>query len=817
MARLAVRGKFIFEGERKFFARGVSYGPFAPNSRGERFPEQAVALRDLELMRELGANVIRTYYPPPPWLFEGAAQAGLRFLVGIPWASHLAFLDSRELSDEIRNAVRTAISELRPFSEAIFAYNLGNEIRSDIVRWHGPRAINRFVNQLFDQGKQLDPDALFTYSNYPSTEYLDLHFLDFISFNVYLHHEPDFRRYLTHLLAISDERPLMLSETGVDTLREGEENQAALLQWQARAAFEMGLCGVVVFAFTDEWFTGGAPITDWAFGLVNAERARKRSFETVKQVFSGPLPPPLGRWPKVSVIVAAYQAAATLGDCLRSLADMSYPNYETIVVDDGSSDATAGIAEADQRVRLLKLEHRGLAAARNAGIAAADGEIIAFLDADAEADRDWLYHLVESLTRREAAAAGGPNFAPPAGSMLQAALAAAPGLPREVRADDDRLSQLCGCNMAVSRNALTELGGFDLLFRRAGDDVDLSMRLRDRGELLAYAPGATVTHRRRSTIGAYLRQQRGYGAAEGLLFRKYPARTEAGAIYGGAESWFARWFGGERIYYGAFGRGLFQSVYPGHELPPAIQVTLSARWVAIAIVLILGGVLSPVLCALGAGALVLTIASAIAGATLERPHTVRLSPGARAILALLYLLGPLVRSYERDRTRLRFDPVIDPPPVPRPFSRSGRLAFTGAGNEAAPVNRIMETMRRTLLRYGLTVAKTDGFEPYDLELRVPPGLRIAINALREQDKVILRYRFSLAAAPLVGCGVGLLLVLMIAGAPWWLSVIVLAAAGIGTAAIAVRRARLVPAMLTAAAAEAGDEFGLRAEPTRDQR
>ncbi len=168
-------------------------------------------------MRELGVNLIRTYYPPPPWLFEAAARAGLRFLVGIPWRSHTAFLDSQDQAREVRQTVRSAISELRPFSDAIFAYNLGNEIRSDIVRWQGPRAVGRFINQLLEIGKEIDPEGLFTYSNYPSTAYLDLRVLDLISFNVYLHREPDFRRYLTHLMAISGERPLLLSETGVDT------------------------------------------------------------------------------------------------------------------------------------------------------------------------------------------------------------------------------------------------------------------------------------------------------------------------------------------------------------------------------------------------------------------------------------------------------------------------------------------------------------------------------------------------------------------------------------------------------------------------
>ena len=101
-------------------------------------------------------------------------------------------------------------------------------------------------------------------------------FLDFVCFNVYLHREEDYRRYLTHLMAATGERPLVLSETGMDTIREGEEHQAELLAWQARAAFELGLSGFIVFAFTDEWHTGGVEITDWAFGLVN-KRSHARS------------------------------------------------------------------------------------------------------------------------------------------------------------------------------------------------------------------------------------------------------------------------------------------------------------------------------------------------------------------------------------------------------------------------------------------------------------------------------------------------------------------------------------------------------------
>ena len=152
-------------------------------------------------------------------------------------------------------------------------------------------------------------------------------------------------------MAATGERPLVLSETGMDTIREGEEHQAELLTWQARAAFELGLSGFIVFAFTDEWHTGGAEITDWAFGLVTRERIRKRAFDAVGEVFRSPLPPPLKEHPKASVVVPAYNAAATLGECLDSLAQLNYPDYETIVVDDGSSDSTARDRGARRRAR----------------------------------------------------------------------------------------------------------------------------------------------------------------------------------------------------------------------------------------------------------------------------------------------------------------------------------------------------------------------------------------------------------------------------------------------------------------------------------
>ena len=71
--------------------------------------------------------------------------------------------------------------------------------------------------------KEIDPGTLVGYANFPSTEYLETEFTDFLAFNVYLHREPDFRRYLYRLHSLAGNRPLVLTEFGIDSMREGED------------------------------------------------------------------------------------------------------------------------------------------------------------------------------------------------------------------------------------------------------------------------------------------------------------------------------------------------------------------------------------------------------------------------------------------------------------------------------------------------------------------------------------------------------------------------------------------------------------------
>src|ERR1700690_2432218 len=93
--RFVARGKFFFRGTEKFFLRSVTYGPFAPGEDGSQFPRPQLVQRDFALMRELGANAIRTFTVPPQWVLDLALEYGIGVLIGLPWAEHVCFLADR--------------------------------------------------------------------------------------------------------------------------------------------------------------------------------------------------------------------------------------------------------------------------------------------------------------------------------------------------------------------------------------------------------------------------------------------------------------------------------------------------------------------------------------------------------------------------------------------------------------------------------------------------------------------------------------------------------------------------------------------------
>lgn len=650
--RVRIDGKFFQAGTRRFFPKGVTYGPFAPDARGDSLgsPEQVGA--DFDPLHRLGANLLRVYHIPPRWFLDQAAQAGLRLLIDVPWLHHRCFLETAVVRAEIRSSIREAARACAAHP-AVLALSVANEIAPDIARWHGAARVGAFLDSLIAEVKSVDAGLLCTFGNYPPTEFLQARAVDFVTFNVYLHEKINFENYLARLQMIADTKPLMLGEFGVDSLREGETRQAELLSWQIESAFRGGAAGVCLFSFTDEWFRHGRLVDDWAFGVTDQSRRPKPAFEAVRRQFDvGPqFAPP--RVPFVSVVVASYQGARTLPACLESLERLNYPAYEIILVDDGSTDTTPEIAARHPAVRTVRFgQNEGLSAARNAGIDAARGEIVAFTDADCRADPDWLRYLVADLLNGPFVGIGGHNLPPLDDSPVAAAVMASPGGPAHVMLTDRMAEHIPGCNMAFYKWALEEVGGFDPIFRKAGDDVDLCWRLQERGYRLGFSAGGFVWHHRRASVRDYFSQQKGYGEAEALLLRRHPeyfnsfgASQWKGRIY--SPSWIMLTLRRPIIYHGPFSSGFFQTLYAGPSSSGWFFLTSLEYHVLITLPLLVGGAIVRELLLLGGVSLAASLATCVWAASQANLPGQRRFFWQRPLVAGLFFLQPIVRGWAR--------------------------------------------------------------------------------------------------------------------------------------------------------------------------
>ena len=757
--KITARGRFFFNNDEKFFLKGVTYGPFAPSRQEVPFPDPARVESDFTLMTRLGANCLRTFTPPPGWLLDMAAAFGLRVIVGIPWAQHISFLDSSRTKSEVRKTIVASVEACKRHP-ATFAYLIGNEIPPDIVRWHGARRIQSFLGTLFKAAKASDPDRFVSYANFPSTEYLEIDFTDFLAFNVYLHREEDFRRYLFHLHNLAGDRPLVLTEIGIDSVSQGLNFQAKALSWQLRASFETGAAGTVIFSWTDDWHAYSGPegfqVDDWAFGLVDRNRRPKPAYWEAKKYYHNTLPADLNAYPKVSVVVCVYNGERTMDDCLASLEKLSYPNYEVIVVNDGSTDRSREIAESYGYIHLINQENKGLSEARNVGIGASTGEIIAFTDADCMADADWLTYLVARFQSSEFGAVGGPNLSPPDDSMIASCVAVSPGAPTHILLDDEVAEHIPGCNMAFRREALDAISGFDPIFRAAGDDVDLCWRLQNKGYKIGFSPAAVVWHFRRNTVRDYLTQQRGYGKAETLLFFKHPSRFNVL----GQSRWFGRIYGDlssflssrqPRIYSGVFGRGLFQTLY---QPPPSVVACLpmTLEWNLLSLVLLVCAFTFGDWFWLGLAPFGLTISRCLDSALRARVAPPYQGWPSTLLITFLIYVGPLFRALERYRWRVRRLREVKPVECngPRQTPRLAlheRAFYLSYWNEAGQEKEsLLAAVTEFLLPRKYLIAMDQGWSQWDLEICQGPWAKAQVKTAVENHggaKRLLRVRCAL--------------------------------------------------------------------------
>jgi glycosyltransferase involved in cell wall biosynthesis len=679
LQRVETDGKFLSVDGHPFHVRGVTYGSFSPRVDGEPYPERERVVTDFRSMAAAGVNTIRTYTLPPDDVLDAAAEHGLRVLCGLDyrdWRYENAAgrRTGRRVLDQGLRAVHAALVRTADRPE-VLAIAVGNEVPADLVRFHGIRSVEHVLSELASEVGRSGSGILATYANYPTTEYLEIGGQDVVCFNVFLEEPGRLAAYLRHLQVIAGDAPLLITELGLASEIHGPAKQAEVLAWQLRLVEEAGCAGATVFSWTDDWSVGGNPVDGWGFGVTDAARRPKPALDVVTAWTQGDVEDIRRDWPRLSVVVCARNEEALIGRCLASLERCPYPSLEVIVCDDGSTDRTLEIANGSPFI-VLALDHGGLSRARNEGAAAATGSIVAYLDADAECHPEWPYRLALAFRDEAVAAAGGPNLAPYGPDLVDAAVAAAPGGPIHVLVSDDRAEHIPGCNMAIRRSALDEIGGFDPIFMAAGDDVDVCWKLLDRGWKIAYAPGAQVWHHRPETVRAYLRQQVSYGRAEGMLRGRYRHHFNAlgqarwsGFLYTGLTA--VRSLLRPVVYHGSLGLAPFQ---PISHRPGELVIARTAPLIPIAALLALIGIaLTPVSAWMvtvpaAVAALVATYAVVIACAVpVPRGQAHRLR--FRLLVAGLHIAQPLARTWGRLRGR-----PCEPPPAGLPLSWRGDRA-----------------------------------------------------------------------------------------------------------------------------------------------
>lgn len=248
----------------------------------------------------------------------------------------------------------------------------------------------------------------------------------------------------------------------------------------------------------------------------------------------------------VSVIVVSRGRPGLLARCLTGLGQMYYPAFEIVVVaDEGGIDAVAEMGW-QARIKTVAFGEANISAARNAGIAAAAGEVVAFIDDDAVAEPTWLDHLATPFADSEVVAAGGYvrgrngisyqyRAALVGWTGEEVALEVVGEAPRIVAPPPGHAVKTMGTNCAFRRHNVSLMGGLDPAFRFFHDETDLNMRLAGAGGRTAVVPLAQVHHGyaasdRRASDRAP-RSLREIGASSMVFLRKHaPEQDWPGAL-----------------------------------------------------------------------------------------------------------------------------------------------------------------------------------------------------------------------------------------------------------------------------------------------
>jgi cellulose synthase/poly-beta-1,6-N-acetylglucosamine synthase-like glycosyltransferase len=252
--------------------------------------------------------------------------------------------------------------------------------------------------------------------------------------------------------------------------------------------------------------------------------------------------------PRISIVIPARNSKETIGKCLDSLADLDRDDFEAIIIDDGSTDEPAEICESWARatekkensedlsatrssrqflrLKMIRVGQGGPSRARNRGIEAAAGELVAFTDADCIVDRHWLTELEKGFTGPDIAGVGGDQKSPDdetrIGRLIQEFFKTIGFMTGYIKTGI-RMKETehnPSCNSMYRKTILEEVGGFDETLWPS-EDVELDLKITRRGYKLIFNPEAVVAHYRPKSYKDFGRMMRRYGASQWYLVKKY--------------------------------------------------------------------------------------------------------------------------------------------------------------------------------------------------------------------------------------------------------------------------------------------------------
>lgn len=212
---------------------------------------------------------------------------------------------------------------------------------------------------------------------------------------------------------------------------------------------------------------------------------------------------------KISVVICAYNAAHCIQGILSSLKRQTFKDFEVVVVNDGSTDNTKQIAQA-AGARVINRPHEGLSATRNTGIDNARADIVAIIDADCYADRNWLAEIDKEISNGETVVTGNTKI--PKSTFLGDCISGL-GYPGGGHLGFHNMwpvkhgytNHLAGGNCAFRKEAIQKLGAFNPKLTITGDDVFLSMKILEAGYKIRQNPKMVMWHQPRKDLRSFLR------------------------------------------------------------------------------------------------------------------------------------------------------------------------------------------------------------------------------------------------------------------------------------------------------------------------